>query len=222
MNSDIEGTRDVSTDIKENQIVNDLEVKEDTDQAVNSDFDTVEAQQSWNEFPLASGRARCQCLLLHTYIRCIYAEDDLGERQDVNWGDSGGSGTVRPCKAHRSWPSRYNPEEGIDIWWKGRYIEDDGDNSSSPTDSSSDVEDMKTYDEPISNLFDVADDAPEYTMDLASDGLLRDVVASSFTDVRNPELVLVKTWLESAGMSTLITGPNDAKIETVNERHREP
>ena len=73
MNSDIEGTRDVSTDIKENQIVNDLEVKEDTDQAVNSDFDTVEAQQSWNEFPLASGRARCQCLLLHTYIRCIKA-----------------------------------------------------------------------------------------------------------------------------------------------------
>ena len=59
MSSDIEGTRDVSTGILENQIVNDLEVKEDTDQAVNSDFDTAEAQQSWNNFSLASGRARC-------------------------------------------------------------------------------------------------------------------------------------------------------------------
>ena len=83
MDSEIEGTRDVNTDIREKIIVNDLEVTADTDQAVNSDFDTVEAQQSWNEFPLATGRARCPCLLLDTYIRCIYAEDDIGERQHV-------------------------------------------------------------------------------------------------------------------------------------------
>ena len=84
MSSDIEGSRDARSDILENQIVNDLEVKEDTDQAVNSDFDTAEAQQSWNNFPLASGRARCPCLLLHTYTRCIYAEGDIGERQNHN------------------------------------------------------------------------------------------------------------------------------------------
>ena len=53
MNSDIEGSRDVSIDIRENEIVNDLEVTQDTEQAVNSDFDSVEAQTAWNDFPLA-------------------------------------------------------------------------------------------------------------------------------------------------------------------------
>ena len=81
MNSDTEGTRDINTDIKENKIVNDLE---DTDQAVDSDFDSVESQTAWNNFQLASGRPRCPCLQLHSYIRCIYAEDDIGERQQVN------------------------------------------------------------------------------------------------------------------------------------------
>ena len=212
MNSDTEGARDVNTDIREKKIVNDLE---DTEQAENSDFDSVESQTAWNNFQLASGRSGCPCLLLHSYIRCIYTEDDIGERQRVNWGDSGGSGTVRPCKAHRSWPSRYGIDEGIDIWWDGRCIEDDGDNSTIASDSSSDRDNTELSEEPIPNLFDVTDDASEYTMDPASDALLRDVTTSSFTDVTDPELILVKSWFDSAGISTLIEGPNDTKIETV-------
>ena len=55
MNSDTEGSRDVNLDITENKIVDDLEATGDSDQAIDTDFDTPESQAAWNNFLLQSG-----------------------------------------------------------------------------------------------------------------------------------------------------------------------